>query len=290
MRYRALLLAVLGLSFASAECVTAREIGPPMQVKLVRASGDCLVGCPEWIAAQGRIDARTPGEFRAVFAKLGKKRLPVVIHSPGGALGAAMTIAQWIRGRGLDVIVGQTTLLPCDPILPECKALENRGFMLGRLEKTSGSCASACPVIVSGGVRRFIAADARIGIHSMATYRGAGEREWTTTEPDPTAPGGRRTVVRKGTETKGPAFEASVRDYAQLRKFYEGMGVSGEILDLSRAVPYDQIEILPSDKVTSLGLATHAKGPHEVLFGEAPKPTSVPSPLGPSSGPLFRKP
>ena len=260
-----------------------------MQVKLVRAGGDCSVSCPEWITAQGRIDAKTPGEFRAVFAKLGTKRLPIVIESPGGSVHAAMTIAKWIRGRGLDVIVGRTTLLPCDPILKECRALEKRGFALGRLEKEASYCGSACAIVVSGGVRRFIAPDALIGVHSMAAYRGAGEREWTTTEPDPTAPGGRREVVRKGIDVAGPAFDAGPRIYAQLRKFYEGMGVSGELLDLSRTVPYERMHVLPPEQVLSFRLATDQKSAREVLYGEPPVQRAAPAPLAPSPEPLFRK-
>ena len=57
----------------------------PMTVRVVRsAAPDCGETCAEWIAAEGEVDASTPGRFRAVLATLGKRKLPVFMNPTEG--------------------------------------------------------------------------------------------------------------------------------------------------------------------------------------------------------------
>jgi len=59
----------------------------PMQVRIVRsAASGCEPDCAEWISAEGDIVDATPAAFEQVFRKLGKRRLPVLIHSGGGSV------------------------------------------------------------------------------------------------------------------------------------------------------------------------------------------------------------
>ena len=54
------------------------------------AKGDadaCGHGCDQWIAADGKIDGGAPQRLRTLLAKIGKRRLPIFFHSPGGMVG-----------------------------------------------------------------------------------------------------------------------------------------------------------------------------------------------------------
>ena len=58
------------------------------------AKGDadaCGHGCDQWIAADGKIDGGAPQHLRASLAKIGKRRLPIFFHSPGGMVGGEST-------------------------------------------------------------------------------------------------------------------------------------------------------------------------------------------------------
>ena len=44
----------------------------------------CGPGCSEWIAAEGTIDSGAPKRLRAFLKGLGKRKLPMFLHSPGG--------------------------------------------------------------------------------------------------------------------------------------------------------------------------------------------------------------
>src|SRR5262249_12598767 len=144
--------------------------GKPMEVAVVRATGACEPRCPEWIAAQGRIDTSTPGRFKNVLSGLRGKKLPVLVDSSGGFVDDAITIARMIRAAGLDVVVTKTVLSPCEPDDAACKKLAARGILLGRLEARASKCASACAMFIAGGVRRYVGAYAFVGVHELTAF------------------------------------------------------------------------------------------------------------------------
>ena len=262
---------------------------PPMQVRLIQSGGECASVCPEWIAAYGRIDASTPGQFVEALKKLKGKRIPVVIDSPGGSVAAAIAIGRLIRSKGLDVVVGKSILLPCDPILVECRELSARGFLLGRILQQKAWCASACSIVIAGGVRRFVGPDARIGIHAMAIYADQVDREWVIEEPDPSFEDGKRRLRARGKDVKGAAKEVPDSSYDKLATFYDEMGILPSVIEIMKRTPHSRLKIIRSQEALDLRLATHAKGPREVLFGERP-PTEVPlTPGAASHTPLFRR-
>ena len=81
----------------------------PMRILRVRSSDPaCQPDCPEWIAAEGKIEVGTA----QAFAGLGGRRLPVLVNSPGGSVADAMAMGRLIRARGLAVAVARTVLEP----------------------------------------------------------------------------------------------------------------------------------------------------------------------------------
>jgi hypothetical protein len=116
----------------------------PMQVFVVRsAEPGCEPNCAEWIAAQGQIESSTPRKFKKVFAQIGKRRLPVLIHSIGGSVDESLAIGRLIRAKGLEVAVTKTELLPCAANDKPCQKLESKGSVRGRPVAYHSICAAS---------------------------------------------------------------------------------------------------------------------------------------------------
>ena len=137
-----------------------------MRFVVVRGSNPlCNPDCPEWVSAEGTIVASTADTLRQTLDKIGGRRLPMVINSPGGDLQAALAAGRLIRERGLDVAVARTDFLDCDPGMAGCDATD--GPHGGLTIDAGAQCDAACAVMIAGGVRRFVGADAHFLVHSM---------------------------------------------------------------------------------------------------------------------------
>ncbi len=107
------------------------------------------------IVAVGQITMDTPGEFAAVPVAPGT---PVYLNSPGGNVGAAVSLGSLFRSRGVTAVVAGVT--------------EN-GVAV------AGACYSACAYALVGASRRYVPGRSRVGIHRMqaATEALAGADE-----------------------------------------------------------------------------------------------------------------
>jgi len=151
----------------------APTLGPAPQVQdqemrfvLVRGINPlCNPDCPEWISAEGTIAAGTADKLRQLLDTVGGRRLPVVINSPGGDVQAALAAGRLIRERRLDVAVARTDFLDCDPGAVGCVAAG--GLHSGLTIDDGAQCDAACAVMVAGGARRLVGADAHFLVHSM---------------------------------------------------------------------------------------------------------------------------
>jgi hypothetical protein len=58
---------------------------PPMIFYLAKGeNGACGTDCNEWIAAEGQIETGSAQQLRTFLTRLGKRKLPIFFHSPGG--------------------------------------------------------------------------------------------------------------------------------------------------------------------------------------------------------------
>jgi hypothetical protein len=147
----------------SPEAVTAAA---DMRFVVVRGSNPlCNPDCPEWIAAEGAITPQTPQKFSHLLATLGDRRLPVVISSRGGDLFGALAAGRIIHDRKLDVAVGRTDFVGCDPVEWNCLAKD--GAYAGLSVETGGDCDSACALMLAGGARRLVGPEARLSLYLM---------------------------------------------------------------------------------------------------------------------------
>lgn len=164
-----LLLAATSLGVIST--AMAQQSDDEMKIVVVRsAEPGCEPVCPEWISAEGEITRRTDDRFREVFRKLGKRRLPVIVHSPGGSVEAAMLIGRMIRERKLDVAIGTTNFRGCKPLEEGCTVNAGRGAdYFGTVSLAGAFCNSACPLVLAGGVHRVALPSTSIGLHQVTT-------------------------------------------------------------------------------------------------------------------------
>jgi hypothetical protein len=132
---------------------------PPMTFQLVRsASFACAPECPEWIAAEGAIVPGTARSFRALLARLDRRRRPILIQSPGGAIDDALDMGRLIRANGLAVAVARTLRAPGASSDPT-RAVE------GTAVAFPAYCFSACAFVLAAGVERYANPSAVIGVH-----------------------------------------------------------------------------------------------------------------------------
>ena len=132
-------------------------------VRVTSADPACKPDCPEWLSAEGRIEPGTAKAFAEAIANLKGRRLPILIHSPGGSVPDAAAMGELIRAKGLAVAVARTLIANCPESAPKCPDGPGRAITGG------ATCASACVLVLAGGVERLAAPSALIGVHQTTT-------------------------------------------------------------------------------------------------------------------------
>ncbi len=253
----ALLLALLFA--AAAEAGEPRSpFEEPMRFVVVRSNSPlCGDVCPEWISAQGTVKGDTANKLKAVLNKLGRKRLPIVIASPGGDVDGALATGRLIRANKLEVAVGLTYFATCSPEDKGCKA-EAQGGYRGSVTDWGGFCNSACPWILAGGVRRLVGTAGYLGVHQITTTM---IKEMVTYKTEYRIVKGKKKVVgkkivsRKRTGSyKTTKLGAGI--VKRLRAYQKEMGVEAGFLDRAQAVPAADILRLDIAELMRLKLVT----------------------------------
>ncbi len=132
-------------------------------VRVTSAEAACKPNCPEWLSAEGRIVPGTARAFADAIANLKGRRLPILIHSPGGSVADAGGMGELIRAKGLAVAVARTLIANCPEASPKCPDGPGAAITGGAI------CASACVLVLAGGVERLAAPSALIGVHQTTT-------------------------------------------------------------------------------------------------------------------------
>jgi hypothetical protein len=132
-------------------------------VRVVSAEAACKPNCPEWLSAEGQIAPGTAKAFADAIANLKGRRLPILIHSPGGSVADAGAMGELIRAKGLAVAVARTLIANCPETSPKCADGPGSAITGGAM------CASACVLVLASGVERLAAPSALIGVHQITT-------------------------------------------------------------------------------------------------------------------------
>jgi hypothetical protein len=206
---------------------------PPMRfVRVTSADPSCQPNCPEWLSAEGRIEPGSATAFAEAVEKLKGRRLPILIHSPGGSVVDAAMMGELIRAKGLAVAVARTLIANCPEAAPKCPDGPGKAITGG------ATCASACVLVLAGGVERLAGPVPLIGVHQ------------TTTVVKETEGLAHLTSIRKLYEQQG--VDAAVEAYLAQ------MGVGEPVMTLARKTAAASVRWLSPAELKASRLTTLA--------------------------------
>lgn len=244
----------------------------PMTVVIVQGAwASCLPNCPRWIAADGDIADSTPAQFRKVLKQAGTLKLPVLINSPGGSVNAALEIGGMLRKAGLAVAVAETSYVGCAPGDKTCQLpKESKGIYSGRAAPWVGHCASACPLILAGGVARYAGPGTYVGVHQfhnryereriryLETYRMENGRKHVIS---------RKIVSRKRIDTESYGIGKDM--HRKLERYFAGMGVSPNLVGEMEKAPFTSLNVLTPGRLAALKLVSTDHGLDDLVGANA---------------------
>jgi len=234
-----------------------------MRFALVRVSADrCEPTCPEWIWASGDITQASVGRLKAILAEVGKRKLPIMLTSYGGDVRAAMEMGRIIRKRKLDVAVAGTRFTGCAPSDKTCKPDPKLGGAYAGVLEGFAPCASACHLILAGGVHRFASSAATVGVHQVTstithqriTYRTQykivkGKKRLIRKDE----------ISRKNTGTTTTEMSKGLR--TALQTYYREMDIRPTLTAMIEDTPAAGIRWLTPQERTIYNLTTSAADP-----------------------------
>jgi hypothetical protein len=214
---------------------------PPMIFYIAKGeNGACGTDCNEWIAAEGQIETGSAQQLRTFLAKLGKRKLPIFFHSPGGNVTASLAIGRLLREREMTAGVSETVPVGCVGTSEQaCRALKQSGYVLPATLRNVSACNSACVFALIGGKVRYVPPGARLGVHSS-----------------------RVVIFRLG----GGSLNASSKQIASLqrtrlaelnvdtRRYVQEMKVDVRLFELAAKIPHEDIYYLTREEIIGFGI------------------------------------
>jgi hypothetical protein len=218
------------------------------------AKGDphsCGHDCDQWIAADGKIDLAAPQRLRALLAKIGKRRLPIFFHSPGGSVVGSLELGRLIRQQKLVAGVARTIPSGCDRDNlrdKACKALKRSGTELkSEFDTDLTLCNSGCVYALLGGTVRLVPPGVKLGIHD------------TGLDPTKTLP---RDVSWSRMKRAG---------HERILDYVREVGFDRALAEAAFAVPYESVRLLDRDELVRFGIDRRELGETAWHFAEKPK-------------------
>jgi len=236
-----------------------KPVPMPPPIAFFVAKGEppaCGRDCAEWIAADGLFDSDAPQRLRALLNRLGKRKLPIYFHSPGGSVAAALAIGRLMRERGLTAGVAWTVPQGCDPKEPRepaCDKLKRSGRELpAQLETSRTMCNSACVYALVGAAVRDVGLGANLGIHSTAV-RFVNSHTHAAIKPP-------QQVVR-ATLNAG---------YERLASYFRDMGIDPALVRAAREIENDRVRLLTRAEIRRFNIDRRAFVESNWKFAEEP--------------------
>ncbi len=254
----------------------------PMQVTVVRsAAPGCEPNCAEWIAAQGQIDSSSLRKFKKVLSQIGKRRLPVLIHSIGGSVDESLAIGRLIRAKDLDVAVAKTEVLSCRAADKDCQEFAAKGGVRGRPEAYHALCASACAFVLAGGVSRHVGSRTLVGVHQLTsfetrfkvlrTYRVETRKSWFGPPVVKKTLMSEKRLDQKTVET--PTADSA---YKKVKTYFTEMGVTEAMMPLVMSASGKSIHWLTGRELRETKIATDFKDGEQLIDGVVDRDTPTP--------------
>jgi hypothetical protein len=255
-RFAALAAVVAGASAAAAPTPQASptSLAPMRFIRVASSAPGCKSDCPEWISAEGKIVTGTAEALERVVAKLNGRRLPIFSNSAGGSVKDAMAMGRLIRAKNLAVVVAHTAVAPCPASATSC------GEAHGSAESLGAYCASACTLVLAGGVERYVSALSFVGVHQLTQVVNKTEinRSYSVRYLD--LAGLKFEISRKlvavnsSTSTSKRVADRRVDD--RVAAYLQEMGIGDPVMQLMLATPARDVRWLTPEELGDSGLAT----------------------------------
>ena len=243
-----------------------------MQFAIVRSNAPgCEPTCPEWISAEGAIVAGTPALFKKLLKTLDGRRLPVVVSSPGGDVDAALTLGRTIRQNKLDVVVGRTRFDGCTPGTKDCKPGKEKGAAyFGTVFAYGAYCASACPLVLAGGVGRSAGQWTYLGVHQVTTTYSRTKVLYRTKYK--VVKGKKRIIEKKIVSRKNAGtyitYEMNKALERRLASYFKEMGVGDALLSTIKKTPASTLQQILPDDMLKMNLVTTPLGVESLMAAD----------------------
>ncbi len=240
--------------------------GKSMEITVMRGSGTlCEPNCPEWIAAQGPITAETPARLRQVMQSLKGRKLPVLLHSLGGDVDAAIAMARMIRAAGLNTAIAKSEA-PAVCAKEDKACLRERSSRPPKADFTfrGAGCVSACTFVLAGGMRRVTHPAAYLGVH-QAQAVWINRQLYRRYYVERRRINGRLVEVSRRLVSERVISETTTKREtppdAMNRKIGDhlsGMGIAPAFHELTKATPHEKMRYLTVAEQLSQHIATDA--------------------------------
>jgi hypothetical protein len=209
----------------------------------------CGSACKEWVSAKGAIMPETARDFETFARGRDLSGKVVVLESPGGAVTAGLALGRAFRRLNMTVAVGQTAMLPADASGEQRASYSPKAV-----------CASMCPFVLLGGVRRHVPPESRILVHQI--WPGAARADSTA-------------AIYAAQHVAG-----LLRATSEIARYTVDMGGEIELFDLSmRIPPWEELRVLTNIEVQRTRLNTI-----DTPFPSSDAEVSVPPGVLPSTG------
>lgn len=247
-----------------------------MRVVLVKASqSDCATDCREWISAEGTIVSGTTQAFDNVLQAIGDRKVPVFISSPGGDVDAALTIGRMLRDRHVVVAVAKTTFSGCAPTDKVCGKEREVADYRGTAATKGVECASSCVIVLASGDKRFVAPDAKVGVHQISTvmFENISSYKFSKYDVSDSIIQVERELVSERLIPRARMQVANTSNVyrEQMIPYFDEMGVSNKIVALMQKTDPAHVHWMTAKELLDTKLVTNA-APIDAVFAPVPVP------------------
>jgi hypothetical protein len=255
-RVAALVAVVAGASASATPTPQASptSLAPMRFIRVASSAPGCRSDCPEWISAEGKIVTGSADALERVVAKLNGRRLPIFINSAGGSVQDAMAMGRLIRAKNLAVVVAHSAIAPCPASATSC------GEARGSAESLGAYCASACTLVLAGGVERYVSPLSFVGVHQLTQVvsKTQVKRSYAVRYLDLAGLkfelSRKLVAVNSSTSTKKRVADRGVDD--AVAAYLQDMGVGDPVMELMLATPARDVRWLTPAELGDSGLAT----------------------------------
>ena len=214
---------------------------PPMIYYLAKGeNGACGTDCNEWIAAEGQIETGSAQQLRTFLTRLGRRKLPIFFHSPGGNVTASMAIGRLLRERDMAAGVSETVPVGCAGASEQaCRTLKQSGQVLPATLRNVSACNPACVFALIGAKVRYVPPGAQLGVHSskVVIFR---------------LDGGKLNAASKQIASLQRARLAELN--VDTRRYVQEMKVDVRLFDLAAKIPHEDVHYLTREEIVGFGI------------------------------------